>query len=108
MVSKTNFSDDDVMAPRLATFTQADLTRALQGIQEPPTLKPLPPLVPESKPKRRKSQAYLIKVAHNAGLIVERLHPDGSVQVRDNDQAGLQPNGQAYENSWDEVLHGDG
>jgi hypothetical protein len=63
------------------------------------------PLVPKSKPKRRKSQAYLIKVAHNAGLIVERLHPDGSVQVRDNKEAGLQANGHAYENSWDKVLN---
>jgi hypothetical protein len=84
---------------------------ALQGMvgqHEPPSPNPLPFLVAEPKPKRRKSQADMIKVAHKAGLIVERLCPDGSVGVRDNTEAGStkQADGHAYENPWDEVLHG--
>jgi hypothetical protein len=75
---------------------------SLQGIvrqHEPPNL------VPKPKSRYRKSQAQIIKVAHEAGLIVERLLPDGSVEVSDNNADGLtkQANGQGGD-SWEEAI----
>jgi hypothetical protein len=88
------------------TFSlRASALQGMVGQHEPPGLQLLPPLVPKPKSKYRKSQAEIIKVAHRAGLIVQRLHPDGSVEARDNTRVGLtkQANGQGPD-SWEEAI----
>jgi hypothetical protein len=45
----------------------------------------------------------MIEVAHGAGLIVERLLPDGSIEVRDNNGVGLTKQARDSD-SWEDAI----